>query len=167
MSDQLKSCPFCGGKAEIITDGLGEFGWCLECGIFFATDSGNLEEEWNRRVEPYPDTATLSDSTVAKVGDEVWNEDTGHCIILAMDGYQLFLRAKDAIEYHTMPAGQLLSTKPDSWEKLERDLGHSVCEELARAFDVECDGDLPCIKCTEMVAAAAINRAKALAKVEQ
>ena len=59
INDMLKTCPFCGGKAEVVFayDDPWEEGAlrCTECGVSFPFSSGNKEvwkiiENWNRRV---------------------------------------------------------------------------------------------------------------------
>mgnify|MGYP004502718599 CR=1 FL=1 len=55
MND-LKPCPFCGGKAVFCADCCGAVVACLECDIVFATAEINtsvqqLAEAWNRRTD--------------------------------------------------------------------------------------------------------------------
>ena len=63
--DEIKPCPFCGGKAILEDMGWPHHVYCIECGIR-ATGRGVAEEgeqdaikRWNRREEPEPVEPTL------------------------------------------------------------------------------------------------------------
>ena len=57
--EELKSCPFCGGVAQLYFDGDGSFVKCTNCGAMgqkfsvsrcYGSDA-SATEAWNRRVE--------------------------------------------------------------------------------------------------------------------
>ena len=57
--EELKSCPFCGGKPTYDTDGSGWWVICMSCGVHTARTytsgekgKGLVTEQWNRRTEP-------------------------------------------------------------------------------------------------------------------
>ena len=57
MANELKPCPFCGGKVEIIKCGLfgndvGYYPKCKKCGceLKVYTSKQNAKKAWNRRV---------------------------------------------------------------------------------------------------------------------
>jgi len=62
----LKPCPFCGGKAEVIeTEGCDTLAVCtkcdVSCGFNFGGDENASSEAWNKRVEkPLPDYEGVS-----------------------------------------------------------------------------------------------------------
>ena len=77
MSEELKPCPFCGGKAEIYNDGFGG-DWAVRCACG-AEVSGYIETEaeavaaWNTRAERTCDECQLgavpaTDENMAKRG---------------------------------------------------------------------------------------------------
>lgn len=63
MGEQLKPCPFCGGKAEIINaDECGPDAWTVHCTVCWCSSvvmtavkddvRGDLVAKWNTRFEP-------------------------------------------------------------------------------------------------------------------
>lgn len=59
METELKNCPFCGGKAELIHDDTTTYGWAVRCesetciaheiSPAYSQYEGAVED-WNRRV---------------------------------------------------------------------------------------------------------------------
>jgi len=77
MSEPLKECPFCGGKAalEINDDHASKiFIYCKECGIstdtYIWTDKDDAVTAWNRRAQP--DNAPLTLEELEQRIDPVW-----------------------------------------------------------------------------------------------
>ena len=67
MSDELKPCPFCGGKAELLTipeqNPFSNVRWSVRCTHFCCKQYPHISdhdavEEWNRRVSPPPQCDT-------------------------------------------------------------------------------------------------------------
>ena len=99
MTNDLKTCPFCGGKAELnmtpvyYQNNFETSGWFVQClkgccnqTIYFSDH--DAVENWNRRVEPVPDQNAYDQGRISGrvemrtkileslknlVGSEVWN----------------------------------------------------------------------------------------------
>lgn len=83
MSDKLKPCPFCGGKAKLKeTEYLGIFICCSKCGAktSYRLSSSLVAKIWNNRVLPpfTPDELKeirlMFDIGVRKLPDSRWVE---------------------------------------------------------------------------------------------
>lgn len=61
MTDELKPCPFCGGKAEFENDNEEWFVFCEKCGsmtVLFETKP-EAKEAWNARPIEYAQAAEI------------------------------------------------------------------------------------------------------------
>lgn len=65
MTEQLKPCPFCGGKAQHIDAAAWSEVLCLECAASIEeTEALDGHEAWNRRAQPAQAVPVLTDAEI-------------------------------------------------------------------------------------------------------
>jgi len=88
MADELKPCPFCGGKdARVITNSKHSMSWvsCPSCGLEAPTETGVSMEDavayWNTRPEPAAAPGDEAKAVWRELRGVEWSEDRCWAII--------------------------------------------------------------------------------------
>lgn len=161
----------------------GEYVWIgddvsgMDVRSFVFTESGvmvtNLTSvpaygEYRKYGEPLkrPEPKVLdADGMEIKVGDTVWHAYGSEWLVEELNRYGV--RCFDGAKRRTFSPTFLTHTRPDSWERLEKDAEKGNCEYLGRSQS-SCDGCYLNGKsaCDEYVRIDLVRRAKALAEKE-
>ena len=115
MSDQLKPCPFCGGKATISVKGLDERSAYAEVVTISCEKSC---AQVTRRDDDNPKSSYALSGTGMKAGIAIWNTRPSHASIIA----QCAAIARD---------GCLVP--PDGGEPTQAE--YEMCQEIAQAIE--------------------------------
>lgn len=142
--------------------------------VFICSDKGSHVRLPNGERVKRPAPKVLdADGVEIKVGDTVWHEDG---TMLRVDGFGGIEDGETIVNVHIIRGAtqwsavrslSLTHTRPDSWERLEKDAKKGNCEYLGRSQS-SCDGCYLNGKsaCDEYVKIDLVRRAKALAEKE-
>lgn len=110
------------------------------------------------------------DGVLIEVGDTVWHEDGSEQLVEEMNRYGV--RCFDGDKRRTFDPKYLTHTRPDSWERLERDAKKSICDYFGSSSSPDslcedgCPGLNSSLNCGVLMKLDLIIRAKALAEKE-
>lgn len=121
--------------------------------------------KYGERVKRPAPKVLDADGVEIKVGDTVWHVYGSEWLVEELNRYGV--RCFDGAKRRTFSPTFLTHTRPDSWERLEKDAEKGNCEYLGRSQS-SCDGCYLNGKsaCDEYVRIDLVRRAKALAEKE-
>lgn len=134
--------------------------------VSICSDKGSHVRLPNGERVKRPEPKVLdADGMEIKVGDTVWHVYGSEWLVEELNRYGV--RCFDGAKRRTFSPTFLTHTRPDSWERLEKDAEKGNCEYLGRSQS-SCDGCYLNGKsaCDEYVRIDLVRRAKALAEKE-
>ena len=180
--EELKPCPFC-GSTELQRRGnndaeyMNSYIECMKCHAYGPSANSSAlgtaktsEEVWNARAER-ADTMPLpldADGVPIEVGDVVYCDGGDEAMTASFfrvdNAGQTQTTVKDSGgAYYTLSPSRLSHTRPDSWERLEKDATENP-EAYCRANGCELPPNPGRADYADAFASDLVRRAKALAK---